>query len=95
MIETIIFDFGDVFMNLDKPAIERELGKLGITKFTKEMYNDINQYEKGLITTEDLTNFFNNQFPNISKSNIAKAWNAIILDFPEHRLEFIEELFKR
>ena len=30
MISTIIFDFGDVFINLDKPAIERELVKLGV-----------------------------------------------------------------
>jgi len=31
-IKTLIFDFGDVFINLDKPAIDRELLKLGIPK---------------------------------------------------------------
>jgi glucose-1-phosphatase len=92
MIKTIIFDFGDVFINLDKPAIERELLKLGVSEITDKMYQLASQHEKGLITTKDITNFFRNQFPNISESNFANAWNAIILDFPEHRLEFIEKL---
>jgi len=92
MIKTIIFDFGDVFINLDKPAIERELFKLGVSEITDKMYLYANQYEKGLITTKDITNFFRDQIPNISESNFANAWNAIILDFPEHRLEFIKQL---
>ena len=37
MIKTIIFDFGDVFINLDKTAIDRELYKLGVTTITEEM----------------------------------------------------------
>lgn len=94
MIKTIIFDFGDVLINLDKPAIERELLKLGVSKITDEMYHYASQYEKGLISTESLANFFRNQFPNINESDFANAWNAIILDFPEHRLEFIETLSK-
>ena len=38
MIKTIIFDFGDVFINLDKPAIIRELKKLGVPFINSEMY---------------------------------------------------------
>ena len=34
MIDTIIFDFGDVFINLDKPAIEHSLFNLGVTTVT-------------------------------------------------------------
>lgn len=92
MIKTIIFDFGDVFINLDKPATEKGLLKLGVSKITDEMYHYASQYEKGLITTKDITNFFSNQFPTITKSDFTYAWNAIILDFPEYRLEFIETL---
>jgi glucose-1-phosphatase len=94
MIETIIFDFGDVFMNLDKPATERELLKLGVSGITESMYHYASQYEKGLITTENFTDFFRNQFSNISEYEFTHAWNAIILDFPEYRLEFIEQLSK-
>ena len=37
MIDTIIFDFGDVFINLDKPAIERSYCTLGVTTITDDM----------------------------------------------------------
>ena len=94
MIKTIIFDFGNVFINLDKPAIERELNNLGVPSINSEMYTVAGKYEKGLITTEQLLQSFNNIFPNISKNEFSHAWNSIILDFPKHRLEFIEHLSK-
>lgn len=95
-IKTIIFDFGDVFINLDKPAIERELIKLGIPKaLSPDMYHIASEYEKGLISTEELIVHFNEKFPNIATQDFIKAWNSIILDFPEHRLEFIETLSKQ
>ncbi|PTM06464.1 MAG: haloacid dehalogenase [Bacteroidetes bacterium] len=92
-IKNIIFDFGDVFINLDKPAIERELFKLGVPEtISLDMYHIASEYEKGLISTEDLTTYFTNKFPNIEKTDFIKAWNSIILDFPEYRLKFIEQL---
>lgn len=92
MIKTIIFDFGDVFINLDKPAIEKELLKLGVSEITEEMYHYVSQYEKGLISTKNLTNYFSTEFSGISELDFAYAWNSIILDFPNHRFEFIETL---
>ncbi len=94
MIKTIIFDFGDVFINLDKPAIEKELLKLGVSEITTEMYHYASQYEKGLISTKHLTNHFSKEFLEISELDFAYAWNSIILDFPKHRFEFIETLSK-
>ena len=94
-IKTIIFDFGDVFINLDKPATERELFKLGVPKpISLDMYHIASEYEKGLISTAELITHFNDKFPNIATQDFIKAWNSIILDFPEHRLEFIEKLSK-
>jgi HAD superfamily hydrolase (TIGR01509 family) len=92
MISTIIFDFGDVFINLDKPAIERELVKLGVETITADMYQIALQYEKGLISSEDFVTAFTTKYPRISAEQFKKAWNAIILDFPEYRLKFIEKL---
>jgi putative hydrolase of the HAD superfamily len=93
MIKTIIFDFGDVFINLDKPAIERELFKLGVPKsITIDMYHVASEYEKGLISSQEFISFFTNKFSSIVKKDFIKAWNAIILDFPEQRLQFIEKL---
>ncbi len=94
MIKTIIFDFGDIFINLDKPAIERELLKLGISKITKEMYYHAELYEKGFINTAYLTNYFCNKLSGVTKSNFINAWNAIFLNFPEYRFKFVERLSK-
>lgn len=92
-IKNIIFDFGDVFINLDKPAIERELFKLGVPEtISLDMYHVSSEYEKGLISTENLVSYFKQKFPKISTEDFVKAWNAIILDFPEYRLQFIEQL---
>ena len=92
MINTLIFDFGDVFINLDKPAIERSLKKLGVSTITNEMLEIAMKYEKGLITTDVFINSFTKKFPKISTREFTTAWNSIILDFPEHRLTFIENL---
>lgn len=92
MIKTLLFDFGDVFLNLDKEATARELKKLGTKKFTPEMQLLNNQYEKGEITSEEFLNNYLKWFPNVTKQQLIDAWNAILLDFPEQRIQFLEEL---
>ena len=94
MIKNIIFDYGDIFINLDKAATNRELHKLGIDDFTPEMIAINQTYEKGLISTEEFVNFYHEQFPNTTKEALIDAWNAILLDFPKHRMEFIKQLAK-
>ncbi len=92
MINTLIFDFGDVFINLDKHAIKRSLSKLGVSTITNEMLEIAMNYEKGLISTDVFITSFTKRFPMISNKEFTIAWNSIILDFPEHRLTFIEHL---
>ncbi|WET01509.1 HAD family phosphatase [Flavobacterium sp. YJ01] len=92
MIDAIIFDFGDIFINLDKPATISGLQKLGM----KEWNNELNQlnlsFETGSISPEDFIGGFQKQLPNASREEILKAWNAILADFPFYRLEFLQEL---
>ena len=92
MINTLIFDFGDVFINLDKPATERSLNKLGVSNISIEMREIAILYEKGWITTDEFINSFKKRFPTISTKDFTTAWNSVILNFPEHRLTFIEYL---
>lgn len=92
MNKTLLFDFGDVFLNLDKEATARELKKLGAKTFTPEMQEVNNQYEKGKITSEEFLVSYQNWFPNATNQQLINAWNAILLDFPEHRILFLEEL---
>lgn len=92
MIKTIIFDFGDVFINLDKPATQKELLKLGEIPNISEIQKINNHYEVGAISTQELIESFQNLLPRASEKQIIHAWNSILLDFPKHRLEFIQNL---
>jgi putative hydrolase of the HAD superfamily len=92
MIKNIVFDFGDVFINLDKPATIRELQKLGVEKITHEMLEIAESYEVGRISSEEFVNAFTNLHPNITGQQFIDAWNAILKDFPSHRMDFIKEL---
>lgn len=91
MIKNIIFDFGDVFINLNKEATFNELAKLGITNITESMMQEYYKYEMGLISTDEFVSYFHKEF-NINKEDLIRSWNAILLDFPKHRLSFIKEL---
>lgn len=95
MIKTLIFDFGDVFINLNKDSTLIELQKLGITSFTEEMLQINIQYEIGKINTKSFVNSYLELFPENTAEQLSNAWNAIILDFPEYRLEFIEALSEK
>lgn len=92
MIKNIIFDFGDIFINLDKLATYKELKKLGVSGFSKELFFVYHQYEKGLITTDAFIAFCQEKFPFIKRQELIDAWNAILLDFPKYRLAFLKEL---
>lgn len=91
MIKNIIFDFGDIFINLDKKATYTEMAKLGVTTISEDMMDVYHQYEKGLLTTDAFVLFFHEKF-NIPKEALVNAWNAILKDFPAKRLAFLEEL---
>ncbi|MHC0448063.1 HAD family hydrolase [Flavobacterium sp. 3-218] len=95
MIDAIIFDFGDIFINLDKPATISGLQKLGMTEWNSD-FDQLNlSFEVGAISPEDFVGGFQKQLPNASKEEILKAWNAVLADFPFYRLEFLQELSKK
>lgn len=95
MIDTIIFDFGDIFINLDKQAPITKFKKLGLTEWNSEL-DDLNiQFEIGKITYDQFLAGFQKQMPNASVAEILDAWNSVLLDFPLYRLEFLQLLSKK
>jgi putative hydrolase of the HAD superfamily len=95
MINTIIFDFGDVFINLDKKATLDGLKKLGLSDWNEDL-NHLNlSFEKGQIEREDFLLGIQKHIPNASIEEITTAWNAVLLDFPLKRLEFLQKLSKK
>src|SRR3970040_2717111 len=95
MINAIIFDFGDIFINLDKQATMDALEKLGLSEWNEDLdYLNI-QFETGQISREKFLLGIQKHVPNASIKEILAAWNAILLDFPLYRLEFLQMLSKK
>jgi putative hydrolase of the HAD superfamily len=91
MINTIIFDFGDVFINLDKQATVNSLRNL-VSGWHEDLDQLNIQFETGQISREafiDLQKFI----PNASADEILQAWSAILLDFL-YRLSFSNVVYK-
>lgn len=91
MIKNIIFDFGDIFINLDKKGFAKEIQKLNILETDVEVKSILDQYEMGLISTHEFLEFFNKKV-GVSSEDLKNAWNSILLDFPLRRLDFLKEL---
>ena len=95
MIKTLIFDFGDVFINLDKVgAMKNALNLFEIETFPEELIAFNSLYEQGLISTPEFIEFYQDNFPELTEEDILEAWNAILNHFPKKRLEFIQNLAK-
>lgn len=95
MIDTIIFDFGDVFINLDKEGTIKGFKKLGLSEWNNDV-NELNlQFEKGQISKENFLQGLQKQLPSASMEEILTAWKAVLLDFPSHRLEFLQKLSEK
>lgn len=94
MIKTIIFDFGDVFVNLDKPATLREMARHSINEFPDLIQNKNKAYEKGEITSEEFIKTYSEQYTHLDEKMIIDSWNAILVDFPEYRFRFLKKLYE-
>lgn len=93
MIKTLIFDFGNVFINLDiEGAQKKAFNTFQVDELSEEMIGYNSFYEQGLISTEEFLNFYTDNFPNLSNEELVNVWNSILKDFPEHRLNFLKEL---
>ncbi len=92
MIKNIILDFGDIFINLDKPATAREMVKFGFTELNHELDRLFKEYEKGLVSSEAFLEHTRRLFPKATTQDLVDAWNAILLDLPDERLDFVENL---
>jgi len=94
-IKTIIFDFGDVFINLDKEgAMQNVLTLFELDELPEDLIAINTLYEQGLISSEEFIEFYTDNFPKLSEKNIIDAWNFILKDFPKERLAFLQKLKK-
>ncbi len=97
-IKNIVFDLGMVILNIDFNASEREFKKYGINNFDEiysraKQINLFDKLEEGKITSEEFRKELKNLFKTqISDNSLDIAWNAILLDFPEERIRFLQKI---
>ncbi len=97
-IKNIIFDLGGVIINLDIPKTISEFNKLSNQSF-ESIYNQLQQtpvfdlFDKGQITEKDFFIELKKALQNdVTDEELLFAWNAMLLDFPKHRLELLSKL---
>ncbi|MBE9464687.1 HAD family hydrolase [Dyadobacter subterraneus] len=101
-IKNIVFDLGDVILNIDVPLASSNFGKLSgkeqhevLTLFKeKELFR---LFETGLVDEDAFRNMVREvlEFPEWSEEIIDTAWNSLLLDIPPARIELIKELGKK
>jgi epoxide hydrolase-like predicted phosphatase len=96
-IRNIIFDLGGVILNIDYHKTEQAFINLGIADF-KELYSQFHansffkDFEKGKIDPQLFVSQLKTYASDLSEQDIITAWNAMLLDFPPGRIEFLLKL---
>lgn len=97
-IKNIIFDLGGVIINLDINKTIYEFNQLSKKPF-ESIYTQLQQstifdeFDKGTISELDFFNELQRHLDTtITQEKLLFAWNAMLLDFPIHRLELLQQL---
>jgi putative hydrolase of the HAD superfamily len=100
-IKNILFDLGGIFIELDYLKTENAFISLGVTNFS-ELYNQhlatplFLDLETGRIEEEEFYNAFRKTaLVNLSNKQIKDAWNAMLLNFPPERLDWLKHISKK
>lgn len=100
-IKNVILDLGGVLLNLSFPKTEEAFRKLGLDSFNDHfsqfkaspLFEDL---ETGKITKAQFLDYFRKETGLIQPDiDIVTAWNAMLLDFPADRVEWLANLSKK
>lgn len=94
MINTIIFDFGDIFINLDKGAPKVEFAKLGLNEWPADLDALAIKFELGKVDELQFIQGIQKYLPDASIEEVRNAWNSVLPEHPMplYRLEFLQIL---
>lgn len=90
MIDAIIFDFGNVFIDIDRKKTKKAFVDLGIPKWTVELEYSNQLYQIGKIEELEFMTTIQKYIPHIDILTIRETWNIQVGDFPLERLEFLQ-----
>ena len=97
--KAIIFDLGAVILNINYQNTIDEFTKLGVnnaaTFYSKKVQTNLfNQIETGMISSNEFLKELQKETKNANINQVEKAWNAMLLDLPEERVQLIRKLKK-
>jgi len=95
--KAIIFDLGAVILNINYQNTIDEFTKLGVknaaTFYSKKVQTNLfNQIETGIISSNEFLKVLQKETNNANITQLEQAWNAMLLDLPEERLQLIKKL---
>lgn len=98
-IQNVVFDLGNVIVNLDFDATIRAFARLGLRHDVlnrQQVYTDriFYEFEVGAISKTDFFEGVRRLLNNSQATNqeIAKAWSAMIRDVPPERVKTLQKL---
>jgi FMN phosphatase YigB (HAD superfamily) len=100
-VHNIIFDLGGVFINLDFQKTTQAFQQLGIQNFqqffSQNHSNDLFiALETGKITANEFFELLRKTTGiNADNQTITDAWNAMLLNFPTERIEWLNKINKQ
>ena len=95
--KNIIFDLGNVIIDIDEARTFRALSKFlnepATGQIPAALRTLIQAYEQGFIpTAEFLEEAQVHMQEGLTQNQLKKAWNAMLLDIPQHRLDLMKQL---
>ncbi|MBC5992434.1 HAD family hydrolase [Pontibacter cellulosilyticus] len=101
-IKNIIFDLGGVIINIDYNKSIQELQKLckddcQVQYSQKEQSHLFDLFETGTSSPEEFRRDLREtyQMRDVTDQQIDNAWNAMLLDIPQERIDLLRELAKK
>ena len=96
-IDNIIFDLGNVILNIDYQNTIDAFEKIGVIDASSfysksSQLNIFSQLETGRISKQDFVFEIQKFAPKATATQIINAWNSILQDLPNERLEVLKKI---
>jgi putative hydrolase of the HAD superfamily len=98
-VQNIVLDLGNVIIDLDMGRTERAMKQL--LDIPYDSYHDhvpavFTMFETGRISVDQfLAELLTHGKPGVTSDDLTAAWNAMLLEIPQHRIDLIHELARR
>lgn len=94
MIKNVIFDFGNVLLNLDEKKTYEGLDSILDHEKCKDLKEIVfDPFERGEISEEAFFNRLQRRSLKVLNGDVYyEIWNSMLLDLPAHRIEFLKQI---